>query len=61
MTEREECDGTRNRGAFNCRERARWEVGTWRACDRHLAQVTRYLLRGEHGELTVRNVWTDER
>ncbi|WP_275558556.1 hypothetical protein [Streptomyces sp. 5-6(2022)] len=61
------CDGTKRRGTRDCDESARWlvrvagdEGWVYAACDRHLAQVGRYLLEGEHGELDVQGIWVDE-
>jgi hypothetical protein len=61
------CDGTKNRETGNCDEAARWllrragEGGAFHAaCDRHMAQVGRYLLGGERGALDVQSIHTDE-
>jgi hypothetical protein len=61
------CDGTTNNGTRNCERRSRWllrvagEKGHFvSACDLHVAQVGRDLLRGESGGLEVRNLHTDE-
>lgn len=62
------CDGTKNHGTRNCDAPARWllrlaeDGGAFHAaCDRHEAQVGRYLLNGERGGLEVHSIFTDEK
>lgn len=62
------CDGTTNRGSFNCPKVATWQVRekgdrlwTYAACPPHLSQVGTYLLQGEQGELEIRRIKTVEK
>ena len=62
------CDGTKDQETRNCDTPARWllrragEGGAFHAaCDRHEAQVGRYLLNGERGALEVHSIFTDEK
>lgn len=61
------CDGTKRNGTRNCDALARWLVrraedkeAYYASCDRHLSQVARNLLEGEHGKLEIHNMWANE-